>query len=388
MTITRSTLAVFTLMNFVLAMISSVFNGILDQVAVSMDISVANAGMLNTMYAYGAAFGVPVALILFRKVERVKMLKIMLLLTILMTVALVLTQSFWQLLLIRLAMGVSANCYSVLGISVAASLSAPERLGRTMAILIAGNAFALVAGIPLTRALSSVLSWQGVFWILSGMMALALFYFVMRLKLAEQKSPSLNLSKELAFIRERKVLSVILFSLVMFIGYGALYTYITPFLLSASPSIETMMTLILVLIGAASFAGNLIGGYVSDRIGYVRSMLLGGGLQLTAAAFILVFRSVGWLCVVFSILWIMSAWFTGLQLNTGISRATENKSSFMISVNSSAIQLGTAIGSSMAAVIISVGGIQNIIYLTLLCCVSAIIVHLISMKKTAQATSR
>lgn len=61
---------------------------------------------------------------------------------------------------------------------------------------------------------------------------------------------------------------------------------------------------------------------------------------------LLLFQPVKWLSVFFAILWLMSAWFTGLQLNTGIAQVTQNKSSFMISINSTSIQLGGAIGSS------------------------------------------
>ena len=46
-------LSMFTMMHFVLAMTAGVFNGILDQIALSMDVSIAESGMLNTMYAYG-----------------------------------------------------------------------------------------------------------------------------------------------------------------------------------------------------------------------------------------------------------------------------------------------------------------------------------------------
>ena len=64
-------LLVFSAMSFVLAMTAFVFSGILDKVAVSLGISVAQSGLLNTMYSYGAAFGVPITLILFRKIENV-----------------------------------------------------------------------------------------------------------------------------------------------------------------------------------------------------------------------------------------------------------------------------------------------------------------------------
>lgn len=55
-------LLVFSAMSFVLTMTAFVFSGILDKVAVSLDISVAQSGLLNTIYSYGAAFGVAIIL--------------------------------------------------------------------------------------------------------------------------------------------------------------------------------------------------------------------------------------------------------------------------------------------------------------------------------------
>jgi DHA1 family putative efflux transporter-like MFS transporter len=77
----------------------------------------------------------------------------------------------------------------------------------------------------------------------------------------------------------------------------------------------------------------------------------------------------------------MSAWFTGLQLNTGIAQATGNRSSFMISINSSLIQLGGAIGSSLAAIVITFSGIQSIVFVALLTSLALILMQMVSIKR-------
>lgn len=378
------TLMVFTLMNFVLSMAAFVFNGILDKVAVSLSVSIADSGLLNTMYAYGAAFGVPVILIVLRKIERIRMLKIMLLITVLMTLALVFAQSFGLMLIIRLVMGVCANSYGVLAIATVVSLSSKERLGRSMALLIAGNSLALVFGIPLTRALASILDWRGIFWILNVIMIFSLIYFKINLPDGDHESTKLDIKNELKYLKDGKALLVILYSFIMFVGYGAFYTYVTPYLLFLFPSLEAAMSVILVLLGIASFTGNAIGGHASDRIGYAKSLLLGAALQMALMLLILVFQPVMWLCVLFVILWLWSTWFTGLQLNTGIAQETQNKSSFMLSMNNSAIQLGSAIGSSLAAVVISLGGIQNIIFIALAASMGITWIQWISNRKKTQ----
>ena len=374
-------LLVFSAMSFVLAMTAFVFSGILDKVAVSLDISVAQSGLLNTMYSYGAAFGVPITLILFRKVERSRMLKLMLFATILTTFALIYAQNFVQLLIVRLLMGISANSYGVLAISTILALSPKDRQGRSLAFYIMGSSLALVIGIPLTRALSAVLDWRSIFWILNAMMLLSLVYFLKYLPKADHEATKLDLKNELQFFKDGKTLLLLAYTLTMFMGYNAFYTYATPYLLLLFPSIEPLMSLILVGLGLASFTGNLIGGHVSDAIGYAKSMMLGAVLQTAAMLLILVFQPSKWLSVLFIIVLLMSAWFTGLQLNTGIAQVTENKSSFMLSINGSLIQLGGAFGASLAAVVINLTGIQSIVFVTLLTSLALILIQVVSMRK-------
>ena len=374
-------LLVFSAMSFVLAMTAFVFSGILDKVAVSLDISVAQSGLLNTMYSYGAAFGVPITLILFRKVERSKMLKLMLFATILTTFALIYAQNFVQLLIVRLLMGISANSYGVLAISTILALSPKDRQGRSLAFYIMGSSLALVIGIPLTRALSAVLDWRSIFWILNAMMLLSLVYFLKYLPKADHEATKLDLKNELQFFKDGKTLLLLAYTLTMFMGYNAFYTYATPYLLLLFPSIEPLMSLILVGLGLASFTGNLIGGHVSDAIGYAKSLMLGAVLQTAAMLLILVFQPSKGLSVLFIIVWLMSAWFTGLQLNTGIAQVTENKSSFMLSINGSLIQLGGAFGASLAAIVINLSGIQSIAFIALLTSLALVLIQMVSMKK-------
>ena len=73
-------------------------------------------------------------------------------------------------------------------------------------------------------------------------------------------------------------------------------------------------------------------------------------------------------------LWMVNSWFIGLQINTAITIVTQNKSSLMISLNSSGIQLGQALGTSIAAMIITKA---NISFIVLLSTVTSIIVFII-----------
>ncbi|HHU72990.1 MAG TPA: MFS transporter [Clostridiales bacterium] len=378
---TGLTLIVFTLMNFVVSMTSLVFNGILDKVAMSLNITVANTGLLNTMYSYGAALGVPIILIVFRKIERTKMLKSTLFITILSTVALIYSQGFGQLLIARLVMGVTVNSYWVLAISTVMSLSDKDKQGRTMAFLIMGASLSLVIGVPLTRALTSYFDWRVVFWILNIIMIISLVYFMIFLPNGKDEATELNLRNEMKYFRDGNTRVVIIYTFIMFFGYIAFYTYVTPYILELFPSFESSMSLVLVALGVASFVGNWLGGRACDRMGYSKSLTIGAVAQLTISIMLIVFQPYKWLSLISIILLIMSSWFTGVQTNTGIAQVTENKSSFMISINSSAFQLGSAIGSSLAAIAIPISGMRSIVYITMISYVLITVLQIVSNRK-------
>ncbi len=371
----KLTILMFTLMNFVLSMTGFLFSGILDKMAESLNVSIASAGLLNTMHSYGAAIGVPITLILFRKVNRVWMLKISLVLSIVLNILLVSAKSFPALLALRLLSGVTINSYGVMATATVVALARRERLGRSLALLIAGNSLALVLGIPFTRMISDSVDWRVIFWALSAIMVLCLVYFHMNLNTKDQEQPRLNLKNELSLLNNPKVYLVLLFTFVMFMGYHGVYNYVTAYLLHLFPSAESAISVFLMLFGIGSFAGNYLGGRVSDRIGYARSMKVGAFAQLGIVLLMLFLQNVLWATVALIALWVMSSWFMGLQLNSGIAQETENKSGFLLSLNGSAIQLGSALGSSLAAVFISQGFTRQMIIMSLLTAASVAILQ-------------
>lgn len=359
------TLIVFMLMNFVIGMSAMVFGGILDQVALSLNVSVALTGLLATTFSIGAAIGVPIILIVFAQANRKRMMLILLSLSLLSNVATILAPNFILLLVARTLMGITINGYGVMAISTVTSLAEKDRQGRSLAFLIMGNALAMLVGVPLARALSGILDWRGIFWILNTLTLLAFIYFALVLPNPKEETEKMSILDQFAYLKSIKVWTILVFTLFMFSGFAALNTFVTPFLLDRFPSLNPIMSLVLVGLGMASFIGNNIGGHLSDRIGYSKSMLVGALLQALNIFLVIIFRNFTLFNILFIILWIMSAWITGLQLNLGIMQETHHDARFIISLTGTSIQLGSAIGSSVAALIVANFGIQSIVYFTL-----------------------
>lgn len=351
--LTTRTQSVFILMAFVLAMSAMLFNGILDKVADQLSISIAETGLLNSFYAYGAAIGVPIVLILFRKMERTKALKMMLFLTILSTFWMILAPNFIQLLMARFLSGIAGNSYGVLATATVAGFSSKDKLGSTLARLIMGAALALVIGVPLTRFLSEIFSWQTDFGFLIALMLFSLLYFMRFLPKAEVEEKEINFLEELRFFKLKDVQFVLLCMFLFFLGYGGFYTFLTPYVLELLPSLAPVMSILLVIIGIASFSGNHVGGVYADKIGYKKALVLGSSLQGIISILIFLLPKEVFILIPLIILWQIAAWFTGIQMITGMSVATDNKSSLMLSLNGSANQLGQAVGSSLSAFLIA-----------------------------------
>ena len=366
-------MTVFIFMNFVLSMSSTLFNGILDKMVVDLNVSLSKVGYLTSFYAFGAGVGVPLFLIIFNKKETSFLLKVMLALNIIVTLFSIMAPTFELLLITRFFMGLAGNCYSVLATLTIASLSPKEKVGKNLSLLIAGAATALMIGVPLTRELVVLYSWKLVFLGLIFIMLLSLIYFVVFLpKGTHQKE--VNLKCELQLLKARKVLLVLISSIVTFIGYGAFYTYLTPYIIHQFSYFEGYTSIFLMIIGLSSFIGNLIGGFFCDRFGFYKSLVGGTFLQICLSLVIFMTNTSFIIQLIIICLWMVNGWFIGLQINTAITIVTQNKSSLMISLNSSGIQLGQAIGTSIAAMIITKA---NISFIVLLSMVTSIIVFII-----------
>lgn len=363
---------VFMIMNFVLSLSGTLFNGILDKIAIEMNISVAKTGYLTSFYAYGA-IGAPLVVLLFKRIEKTTLLKIMLVLNIIFGYISITSDSFGLLLFSRLMLGIVGTTYGVLATTIVASLSSKDRVGSNLAFLITGAALSMMIGIPLCRLLINYYSWQNIYFVLIALMICGLGYYIFNLNNVNISSGHVDFKHEMNFFRNKDVIRVLLSSLFVFIGYGAFNTYATPYIVERFPNLESVMSVILFLMGFSCFIGNLIGGRICDRIGYCKALVIGSIGQIVTGL-IIFFSGIWWLCILFILILMFNGWFNGLQLNTGINVACNRKSSLLVSINGSIIQFAQALGASISAILISNFGIDWIVMLLIMCSVIVVII--------------
>ena len=156
---------VFIIMNFIVSLLGTLFNGILDRIAQVMEINTVQTGGLTSFYAYGA-IGAPVLILILGNMNRNRILKTMLLGTMIIGILSILTNNFQILLFARFMARLFGTAYGVIATTTIASLSSNKNVGRNIALLISGASAALMIGIPLCRILIEYFSWQMIYLVL------------------------------------------------------------------------------------------------------------------------------------------------------------------------------------------------------------------------------
>ena len=177
-TLTKTMLGMFIIMNYILNMSASLFNGILDQVAVEMNVPVTVTGQLSSKYQFGAGIGVPLFLMIAGRFKRETLLKAMLGLNAVISLVMCLADQFNVMLVVRFLMGFAGTCYGVLATATVSARAPSGEIGKYLSLLIGGSAVANIIGVPSIRMLSSFMGWRQIMMALVVLMAVILMYFI------------------------------------------------------------------------------------------------------------------------------------------------------------------------------------------------------------------
>lgn len=244
--------------------------GLLPDIAASLDISVATAGLLTSAFAIGMVVGAPLVAALARRwPARHSLLAFVLVFAAAHIVGAV-TFSFPILLLTRVVAALANAGFLAIALTTAATLVAADRKGRALAILLSGTTIATIAGVPGGALLGTLLDWRATFWaiaILCLPAALGVLKGIpIRTLHAEQTSPTgPSLRAELGQLtRPRLLVAMLLGALVNAATFGT-FMFLAPIVTDTAALPELWISVVLVVFGLGSFVGVTAAGRLSDR---------------------------------------------------------------------------------------------------------------------------
>ena len=319
---------------------------LLTPVARDLGVTEGQAGM---SIGISGAFAVVTSLFIARlagNLDRKLLLSGLTLLMILSgTLAAVAANYFW-FMVGRALIGVAIGGFWSMSAATAIRLVPIHKVPLALAIVNGGNALATVVAPPLGSYLGEMIGWRGAFLCLVPVAAMALGWKLVSLPSMPAKSGNAPANVFVLLKRPAVALGMAAVSL-FFMGQFALFTYLRPFLEKVTRVDVSTLSLLLLLIGVAGFAGTTLIGRVLHKHLY-RTLFIIPVLMALIAVALLAFGNILAVTAVLLGIWgfvgtaAPVGWWTWLA--TTLPNDAEAGGGLMVAVVQLAIMLGATAG--------------------------------------------
>ncbi|SFH42366.1 MFS transporter, DHA1 family, arabinose polymer transporter [Amycolatopsis regifaucium] len=317
--------------------------GLLGPLGEDLEVSIPAAGLLVTGYAASVAIGAPIMTVAGTRLPRKIMLSVLMSLFIAGNVLSATAPGYGVLMAGRVISALCHGAFMGIGPVMAASLVAPERRSRAIALMMTGLTLSTVVGVPFGTALGQRLGWRSAFWAIALIGAAALAAIIAFVP-ARPNDTGGGLRREFAVFRRLQVWSVLT---VTMLGWGAAYaaiTFLEPILTRVTGFGTSTVPWLLLLFGAGLTAGNLLGGKLADRA--LTPTLYGTILAATAALAVFAFAVHERVSAVIMVFVLGVASFAMVPVfQTRVMDVAKDAPSLASSVNAAAFNVGIALSA-------------------------------------------
>lgn len=245
--------------------------GLLPAIARDLQITVSQAGLLVTLFAFTvAAFG-PFLTAYFSRFERKRLFISILVMFGVANAVAALAPNIGVMGLARLIPALGLPVFWALASETAVDIVGPEYAGRAISKIGFGIVCATVFGIPVGTLISDAFGWRTAFAILSVVaFAKALLLFIYLPKTVHKNQASFR--SQFGILRSKLMIGHILLSVLVFSGMFTAYTYLADMLERLAGFNGTVVGWCLMGFGAVGLLGNSLGGRMVDRHPLIASL--------------------------------------------------------------------------------------------------------------------
>ncbi len=205
-------------------------------------------------------FALLTSLLIAGVAARVERKRLLLALTVLMIVSgtvVALAPNYPVFMLGRALIGVAIGGFWSLSAATAMRLVPEPQVPRALAIVNGGNALATVIAAPLGSFVGGLIGWRGAFFCVVPVATLAAAWLMISLPSIKAQGVAKN-SSLLHLMKRTPVALGMLAVSVFFMGQFMLFTYLRPFLEAVTQVSASGLSLILLVLGLAGFAGTFV----------------------------------------------------------------------------------------------------------------------------------
>lgn len=354
------------------------FIGLIPQIAERFGVSTSTAGWLVSIFAIGIAISGPIMPLLLSKLERKKVMIIVLLIFIISNIISVFTTSFTILLIARVIPAIFHPVYIALAFSVASDSVNSKDAPKAVARVFIGVSAGMVVGVPIVNFLATQfnLSIALSFFALVNIIVLILTLIFIP-KMPTKKS--VTYGTQLSVLKRPLTWISILVSILFNAAIFGVYSYLTDYLNIVTEAPSHYVSIILFLYGISNILGNIIAGKLLTSIPQTAIFLLPFALIIIYVSMF----GLGSFLIQMAIISIFWGTLAGISANITqyvITSSAPDAPDLSNGIFLSAVNSGTTIGTFIGGIFITTLGSNYVIMVGILACVINILFILIRNK--------
>ena len=310
-----------------------------------------------TTFALAYAFGSPILAVASAGFERKRLLMVALGAFAAANALAAFAPSFAWLAAARVLLALSAGAFMPAATAFATAMHAPAQRGRAIALVYAGMTLATVVGVPAGTFVASAADWRATFLGVAALAAvgvLGVATILPRLGGVE----AVGLPERIAVARRPEVIKVLGLTTLALIGPFAANTYLGVLANETLGVSGASLAGVLMLFGLMSFFGSQFGGYAADRWPRERFLAAVLGILIVAFGAMSIAPRLGGAegaAALYAglILWGLFGWAFPVVQQARLVSLNPALASITLSLNTSALYLGAAMGASLGAVAVA-----------------------------------
>ncbi|MEN0103397.1 MAG: MFS transporter [Curtobacterium sp.] len=323
------------------------------QYAANPDAGIAHAGWLVSAYALGVVVGAPTIAAMSAKFPRKGLLMVLLVGFVVATIASALLPSFGLVLVARFVAGLPHGAYFGIASIVAGDIMGPGKRGKGIAMVLLGLSVANVIGVPAITFIGQNAGWRVAYGVVAVLFA-ATFFAVSAFVPRSARDEHASIGRELRAFRVPQVWLVMGLGAVGFGGFFAVYSYISPLVTNVTGLSESVVPLVLVVVGLGMVVGGVLGGHLADhsvkRTIYVGMFALIGALLVTVL-------TAQWAVGVFAGAFLLGATSSAIPpaVQSRLMDVAGDAKTIAAALNHSAFNIGNSLGAALGGAVIAAG---------------------------------